>query len=339
MKQRTSTRVALVLWAIFLILQVVALWLAFLTHPLEEPGSSVMPLLSRNLVFLPAIAAFPTIGAVVAARRPRNPIGWLFISLGLLAVSGQVAEGYWRYALLLHPGSLPFGELMLWIGNKPYELNIIPMMLMFLLFPTGRPPSPRWWWAGGAVIVGVLLALLGAAFQPGPIVPGVPFENPFALPTATSVLRWMEELGSLLMLGGVLAVVTSLIVRLRRARGVERQQIKWAAYGMALTALSFVAVGYGIAINSSDIERVAFIVWALATALAAVAVGIAIQRYRLYDIDLIIRRTLIYTFLTVALAVFYLGSVVLLQQLFRSLTGQDSNAAIVISTLTIAALF
>ncbi len=336
MSNRAAAWLAWSLWAIFVVLQAAAVLLAFLARSYEEPSEYVLPLLSRILLFLPTLVAFPTVGALIASRRPTNPIGWLLIVIGILGATGGFAEGYWRYALVVQPGSLPAGELMLWIGSRPYNLNIVPIMLAMMLFPTGRPPSPRWWIAGWLVVAGIVITELTAALKPGSLVEGMPIDNPLGIPGGAGVLEMISTLGGVLMLLGVLGVASSLIVRTRRARGVERQQLKWFAYSATLFIVAFILSFFSL---SPQLDSAIFVLWTLTAAFVAIAIGIAILRYRLYDIDLLINRTLVYGSLTAMLVAAYLGSVVALQGLLRALTGQESQLAVVASTLAIAALF
>ncbi len=169
---RTATRLARVLWAIYLLLQTAVLVVAFLARSYSNPAETI-PLFSEFLLFFPLSFAFPTVGALIVARQPRNPIGWLFLSIGFAALVGGFAEGYWRYTLFVRPGSLPAGELMLWINVRPFDLQPLFLLLLILLFPTGRPLSQRWSVVGWLIILGGLINQAALAFMPGPLNPGI----------------------------------------------------------------------------------------------------------------------------------------------------------------------
>jgi hypothetical protein len=301
--------------------------------------SADLPLFSRLVLYLPIIFAFPTIGALIAARQPHNPIGWLFLAWGFVAGVAGFAEGYWRYALFVRPGTLPGGELMLWINVRPYPIAwTVVFTLLVLVFPTGRPPSRHWWIVGWLIILGGLINQVAMAFLPGPLDPSVSIANPLGLSEAAPFLQFSANLGSGMGLLGVFGSVLSVITRLRRAQGIERQQVKWFASALVLnlaTSALFLSSFTLLEQPPSLLDGIQ----SLAGALVAVAAGVAILRHHLFDIDLIIRRTLVYAVVSATLASIYFGAVVTLQALFVRLTGQESTVAVVASTLAIAALF
>jgi hypothetical protein len=286
---------------------------------------------------------FGVTGALVASRLPGNVIGWIFCVLALLFESSGLADAYIAYgdgAGASLPGRVWFAWTSQWFLNVSSPALII---LCFLLFPSGTLPSPRWrplvWVVAGVAAV----YAASAALAPGDL-PDYPFENPVGVESATA-LRALAE-GSLLILVVPLMFFSavSLFVRLRRSVGVERQQLKWFAYAAALLAIDLVVVNLidallGRVIDAEAAELVPFLVFLVALSGMPVAMGIAILRYRLYDIDILINRTLVYLTLTVSLALVYVGGVVSLQYVFRGVTGGDSQLAVVASTLTIAALF
>jgi hypothetical protein len=278
----------------------------------------------EQAISLAGIIGAPVVGGLVAARRPRNPYGWLWLGFGLGITLQLLAESYAAYALVVQPGSLPAPReisRLLAVGG-PTALALAPFL--FLLFPSGRLPSRHWrpvaWIAAlsGAVIV-VLNLLFEMPDQVGGAITVITVAAAFAIFTT------------------ILLSALSLVVRYRQASGVERQQLKWFAFAAVLGASYIVGIFL-------QLERVlGGTLWQLADAATNTgiyaAVGIAILRYRLYDIDLIINRTLVYGSLTVLLASAYVGGVVGLQAVFRALTGQESTLAVVASTLAIAALF
>ncbi len=283
---------------------------------------------------------FPFVGVLIASRYPRNPIGWLFCGMGLSEAIPALTGPYAVYTFYTNPGALPGGALAAWLAVWTWlpGFGLIPLLL--LLFPDGTLLSPRWRIVAWLTVLGNITGLLSFALVSWPL------RGPdllFHLPTAGSLYRLMEITTSLLLVGALLASIVAIVRRFRRSQGVERQQLKWFTFATALAstvqAMSIILMPYGGNLGGSLLNMILVALQVITFTSIAVAVGIAILRYRLYDIDIIIRRTLIYTLLTGTLALTYFGIVVLLQQLFRSLTGQDSNAAIVISTLAIAALF
>ena len=275
-------------------------------------------------------ALFGSVGALVASRRPKNPIGWLFLVFAVVAAVAGSADAYAYYALVEHPGTVPGGDWVAWVGGGIWHPAFGFFVFSFLLFPNGRLPSTRWrpvaWIAAVNYLVGGVLGLLW-----GPLSEDLyPYaEPPFRLPGYS--IAGAVFLVFIFVNFGLLALsAVSLVLRMRRAAGVERQQLKWFVYAVALFALVFppsiLVFGDGRLI-------------ALLLPLVPAAAGIAILRYRLYDIDVIVNRTLVYGSLTVMLGLVYFGSVVSLQYVFRAFTGGNSQLVIVASTLAIAALF
>jgi uncharacterized membrane protein YhdT len=252
------------------------------------------------------------------------------------------AAQYATYALLAQPDSLPAGEAMAWVLS--WILPIINGLTVFyiLLFPTGRLPSRRWRWLGWLTAAFVVVGVILAAFSSGALL-GIlgPIRNPLGIEGFTNVYYK----GVLFTMAPLLTVAAALAVfmRLRRAVGVERQQIKWFTYAAAVTVIATILAYIipGVIDTPAWFERLGFALNIATIPAIPVAIGIAILRYRLYDIDLIINRTLVYGVLTVTLALVYFGGVATVEASFRALTGQEEQPqlAIVISTLAIAALF
>ena len=309
--------------------------------------SSSVPLEGRDrppLAFLPvavlAVLSFATVGALVASRRPENPIGWILSVVGVAMGFGFFAQGYADYALVVRPGTLAGGGIavwsLTWSGNV---LTVAPTFLL-LLFPDGRLPSKRWRAVGWLAVVAAVASVVGAAFGPGLLDDDYPMvTNPAGIGGAFgALLNLMNALGGALLAAALFLSVISIAVRLRRSRGEKRQQIKWIVYAGVVMLSAFLAAS----VVPDSTGRVDDLLWALGfVALVGipVAAGIAVLRYRLYDIDVIINRTLVYGPLSAMLVLVYLGGVVFLQYAFRVLTGQESQLAVVASTLTIAALF
>jgi hypothetical protein len=320
------------LWAVCVALTALSLLLMVLN--LSRPNTHIFDWwLGNALVVVDA-----TVGAIMASRRPENPVGWLLCLSGVAVGTSSFASQYAIHALLARPGSLPAGEALAWIAAWQLPVMIGLQVSYLLLFPTGRLPSRRWRWTAWLVVAFVLAGVVLSAFSPGAYLGSLgPIRNPLGIEGLTGAYKALLYAGSPLLYG---AAVLSLFVRLRRAEGLERQQLKWFAYAAAMFALGIVLIVIPLAIDTpSWFVRAATAVFTAAGTTVPVAIGIAILRYRLYDIDRIINRTLVYGSLTALLAVVYLGGVISSQYAFRTLTGQGSQLAIVASTLAIAALF
>jgi hypothetical protein len=286
---------------------------------------------------------FPALGLLLASRRPEHPIGWLLCATGLVAGLDHFCGEYAIYALLAHPGSLPAGQAAAWVPSWLWVPFTTLLVFLALLFPDGRLPSGRWrpfaWLVGIAAIVGVAVE----ALLPVPICEVCTIENPLVIEGLENVADLVNALVVAFFNGVLVPVaVASLFLRFRRASGVEHQQIKWLVF-----TTSVAAVGAALAYIVYSPTR-AWWVWLVGQSLLAIAsvgfpiaMGVAILRYRLYDIDILINRTLVYGSLTLLLAAVYFGGVTLTEAIFRALTGQEEQPqlAIVVSTLVIAALF
>ena len=290
---------------------------------------------TKNLVFvvLVVILAFALVGALISSRLPANPIGWVCLAIGLTLSLAVTTGEYYVYALQTRPGSLPGAVYMAWLTNWLWVPAVVSGgTFMVLLFPDGRLPSRRWRavaWLSGAVLISLSTS---EAFSPGRLPEAPNVTNPFGIVSAGSALELVSTASFFLLPLCFIASTLSMIVRYRRSVGEERQQIKWFAAAAVLLAAVF----------ASSFVIPWRIVQDLVTLLLAglpVAVGIAVLRHRLYDIDLIINRALVYGPLTATLALAYVGGVVGLQAVFRAMTGQGSTLAVVASTLTIVALF
>jgi hypothetical protein len=291
---------------------------------------------------LTQIVSFSVVGALIASHRPENPIGWLFLAAALFYGILIPGEEYAVYALLTNPGSLPLGAELAWLTEWIWAPGFgIILVFLPLLFPDGHPPSRRWRtvaWLGG-LSIGLICVLTSIVLWPerGPTLLQLGGYAGEVEEWRSAVSDWVLRLGGPMLLLAGLGAVISLVVRFRRARGDVRQQIKWFASAAALTLVWLLLFGQaslrglpGIIVALSGLLVIASI---------PVATGIAILRYRLYDIDLIINRTLVYGSLTVTLVALYFGGIVVLQRAFVLLTGQQSTLAVVASTLLIAALF
>ena len=277
---------------------------------------------------------FSAVGALVAARHPRNAIGWIFIGAAMSTGIGGLASSFVEHRL--QEGTAEdtlVGFAAAYAGASWIPFILVPVTFLLLLFPDGRLPSHRWRfvaWCAGAGIVAVFFTEV--ASEPIDDFPNV--QNPFAIDS--QLIEPLTNLSLLLMLVGIFGSVISVVVRFRRAGHVRRQQIKWLATVGAVVAVTFPVTVVLYDVVGAQIADATFMLTVLGL---PAATGIAILRHRLYDIDLLINRALVYGFLTAALALVYVGSVVGLQATLRTLTGQESTLAVVASTLAIAALF
>ncbi len=276
---------------------------------------------------------FSLLGALLISRRPDHPVGWILAAIGLVVIF-PAAESYTAFVLMSGNPLNLLAILGVW-ANEVYWIPLIVLIFIYLplLFPDGRLPSRRWTipaWIPGISAAG--LAVLGA-FRETLTGMVTPFQiaNPIGIPGLTSPFE--HPLASVFFAGifaGQAAALAAVVVRFRRSRDVERQQMKWFLFAVSIIPLSYLG---------SLFPLLGDIPFGLSLASIPAATAIAILRYRLYDIDVIIRKTVVYSVVTAVLAAVYFGSVVLLQRLTEQLTGSQSPLAIVLSTLAIAALF
>jgi uncharacterized membrane protein YhdT len=324
-----------------------ALWV--LAHSTHVPRSLDADLTTGSLLGQALFLVFPLVGALIASRRPENPIGWLCLVDGLLWTTTDMLDYHSLY-VMASPGSVPFPVGLAGVNHWLWVPTVgLLGTYVFLLFPDGRLPSKRWRplaWLSGVVIAS---GSLGLMLSPGPLDMPRGIRNPFGLEAAPWVAVAAYAILPLLPLC-MLASALSLVMRYRRSRGDVRQQIKWIAFAASLVALTYLIAIVALFIHPSEIWFAAGLpLWLdlieyaalLSITSVPIAIGFAVLKYRLYDIDLIINRTLVYGSLTGALALVYFGGVTVTQALFRNITGQEQlpQLVIVASTLVIAALF
>ena len=287
------------------------------------------------IAFVCAFAAFGLVGALIIWQRPGNVLGWILATDGLLAVWGASADTYVDVA---HAAGQRMDLLFLaslWMSLW-YWFPLLGLTMIFtpLLFPDGKPPSPRWRpvvWAAGATLA---LIIFLAAFRERIEFPGVSMDNPVGIPGIADPEN--SPIGSVLFglyLALAFATLVSVVSRYLRSGGVQRQQIKWLMFATLMAVLLTISENLVSFLPDSGVP------FAVAIALFPVTIAVAIFRYRLYDIDVVINRTLVYGSLTLTLLACYVGAVVVLQRVFILFAGQKSTLAVVASTLAIAALF
>jgi hypothetical protein len=333
MSIRTSRWIARSAW-------VLSVALAAFSVPLFVANRSIENGMEPYMVnLLVAALAFSTVGALIASRRRENPIGWLLLGTGILYAIEIFTGNYSVYALFTEPGSLPGGVVAAWLTSWVWISGGSLVLFVFLFFPDGRLPSRRWRPVAWLVLINAALSIAPYAFGPGVLrdfPEELPVVNPVGIEGSAGVLDLFARISLLLLVPISLSLVFAFYLRFRRARGDERQQIKWVAYAVALFAAAIIVVSVWPSLDGSVLGGVLFMAGFLAI---PSAMALAILRYRLYDIDVIVNRTLVYGALTLLLALIYFGGVVALQYVFRTLTGGESQLAVVASTLVIAALF
>ena len=295
--------------------------------PDRQPSAGI----AAAVVDVLLVTAFAAVGAFVASHRPGNPVGWLLCGFPALLAVGLLGEALsWRATL---SGDERSAALGLWIANC-WWTPAVYMVFVFLplLFPTGRPLTPRWRIVTRLAGAGLAVLFVGTAFRPGPLESFDWVENPLGL---AGVPAWLGWLGTAGWGACSVAAIASLVLRFRRSRHAERQQIKWLT---AAAVLLLVCTVTSAALQDALGQDGAWALVALGLVGVDLAVAVAVLRYRLYDIDVVINRALVYGGLTATLAATYLAGVLLLQLLIGGVT-RDSDLAVAGSTLATAALF
>ena len=303
---------------------------------LERSAGLPQEHLVEDIVLRVGFGAFAVVGSLLVAKRPTNLIGWIMAAVALMVGIFHAGDTYAAYVMLTygHPDAL--ATVSAWVGTWYWSLLLaLALIYLPLLFPDGRLLSRRWLPVAVLPGIGTLsIVVLGALSETLPVneAPGYEIENPIGI----EGLAFVEDLPVFGVLSGLLFVsiigaVASVVVRFRRSRGVERQQMKWFVYAAAILLL--------FPVEDLLPEIVGSVVLGAVLTALPTAIGIAVLRYRLYEIDLLINRTLVYGSLTATLVAFYLVGIVVLQRIFVLLTGQESTLAVVASTLAIAALF
>jgi hypothetical protein len=332
----TSRKLTITAWSLAAVTTALALGCILLEAFGPGPAeSSADPEASAGGVGFVAIqvimaAAFAILGAVVVSRQPRNPVGWLMVLIGFFFMYIALSNELYMQVVLNSgepPGIVTYA---LWGGNWAWVFAILPgFTFLPLLFPTGRPLTPRWrgvvWFAAAAMA----LAFIGSAFKAGPLDGTKAVDNPLGIDSP--VIGFIEGLAAFCLFPALLVSIPSLVLRFRRSSGAEREQIKWVASAALLLPIT-AAVGTAV---GDDYTWPLILITML---VIAISITVAMLRYRLYDIDVVINRALVYGSLTAALAGVYAGSVLLLQLALSGLT-QGSGLAVAASTLAVAALF
>jgi hypothetical protein len=320
------------LWALAMLGLPVVAWL---DHLLRQAGRADLAALVPGGIVGPILAVLgaATVGAVLASRRPRHPVGWLLLGFALSLTAGGVISSYVAYGLLARPGALPAAHVVARYYPATGAAALALLSLVLLLTPTGSLPSARWrWWAViTAATPGALVLVV--AVVPGRLDPQLLLaSSPFSDRALGGVLLVATRVALAVTALAVAVAAGSLVVRFRRAQGVERQQLRWVALAAAVMVLAGPVVLVPVVLESPSLADWVSAVWVV---VLPVAVGAAVLRYRLYDLDRIISRTLAYGLLTLLLGGGYAGVVLGLGQLL----GRDSPLVVATATLAVAAAF
>ena len=274
---------------------------------------------------------------IIVYQRPENRLGLGLALLSLFVLLVGVSEDYANYGTRIDPGSLPHVEVAAWLASWLWVPALMPLLtLLFLLCPDGRPPTPAWNKVVTGVSINLVVLSIAAALKPGPIEGYTQFDNPFGLSALGPAVEIVGTIAIILLVPSVGLCAAAMVQRFRRARGIERLQLKWFALSGVGALASFIAAWIiGLNQESDAVWDYAFV---FAIGLVAFSTCIAVLRYHLYDIDHIINRTIVYGLLTLGLGAIYAGTVVGSQEILSAVSG-SSDLAIVTTTLIVAALF
>ncbi|HEY8868872.1 MAG TPA: hypothetical protein VIM30_05735 [Candidatus Limnocylindrales bacterium] len=287
-------------------------------------------------------AAFPIVGWIIASRRPGNAIGWIYLVIGLSQALDAFNGQYSTYGLITNPGSLPFAAESAWASTWDWAPGYVLLLtLSVLLFPDGLLPSPRWRPVIWMAALGLVLIAAPTAVATWPIrgILLTDYTGPIdSQDAAVKIAGTLQLVGLVLSTIAALASVAGLSVRFRRSHGIEREQLKWFTFAGAIEILIIATTPFllGIAPGLGPLVSIASL---FLSPLLPIAAGIAILRYRLYDIDRIISRTLAYAVLTAILAAVYLVGFLGLQSVLAPFTANGGPVAVAASTLVVFALF
>ena len=298
-------------WPWLLCALAVVLVLAAITlYVIGGPGDQAS---TDTLVFLPVvlltILGYSTVGAILASRNTRNPMGWIMLTVGLAFALAQATETYAKYTLEIDPGILPFGAVAAWFGTWDYAVAFCALLVLAQLYPSGRVLSPRWRKVPWIVVAAASVASVGTALSPGTleVETGFAVDNPFGLEAIRPIVEITGGIGWIVLLASVPVSIASLVLRFRRSEGESRQQIRWLAFiAVAVVASLLLAVAavivFGERFDRSIGPEVFFgVIFSLIGVGVPAAMGVAVLKYRLYDLDLVIKKTIVFAILVLLL--------------------------------------
>lgn len=321
--------VAWLLWAAF----AAVLFLSIYQGVSDGSGE---PVTAFDILWATSIIGFPTTGAIIATRQPRSPLGWMFLIAPLLVMTG-VGTGE-RAETLALDHDLDAAGRWGWASNVSISGGASLVGLIALLIPNGKLPSPRWRTVAGLETLIVVVWIATAMFRPGALasVESVEVVNPYGVQGLSGLFNALQALLAPVFTVLFLLSLASIPLRLRRASSEERQQLKWVAYGSGVVVLCVLVLSV-LQTSGVGSQVVVTLITTLAMSAMPVAIGIAMLRYRLYDIDVVINRTLVYGGLTAVLAGIYIALVFGLQTLLEPLMA-ESDLAVAASTLAVAGI-
>jgi signal transduction histidine kinase len=310
MSRRTARWLAWGTWGLVLALLVFVLVLgALVGGNLTAEEFFLVPLV------LLAVMTSGTVGALVASRQPRNPLGWLFLGLSLCVVLGVMGEDYPIYAIRTNPGSLPAPEWVSWVSGWTIVVAGAIFPLIILLFPSGSVPSRRWRAVPWLLVGATLWAVAWYSVEPRHLSPtrGLDIPNPVAIEGIRGIASPLITAGTVVAILAAIACFVGLILRFRRSKGEERQQLRWLAYVGAFCLVMFLAL-FATDLLPSGAQVVEDVLWSLFVASLAVGIpaacGIAILKFRLYDLDVVIKKTVVFAVLAGFVTLAYVGVVI-----------------------------
>ena len=317
-----------VVWLVFLI-DLAATIAAFVLLP-ESPDN---PLWADALVIF-LVASFGLVGALIVTRQPRNPVGWLLGQWATAIAISSFGQNYAVFSVRAFDGHLPGTVASAWLSQLPFMPALLAVLIFVpMLFPDGHLLSRRWRWLVGFEIAVLVISVVPASFQPGPLQNNPAITNPFGIEAVSGLAGPITAVGQVIMLAIAFPMaVVSVVLRYRRRGAIERLQLRWFASAAIFTGAWFAAPSVG------PIPDIGWTIGMFSLAFVPIAIGIAIFRYHLYDIDRIISRTIGYAVVTATLAVIFVGAILLLQADLAFLTGGDA-VAVAASTLIVVALF
>jgi hypothetical protein len=324
-------------WALWLLNMLALAAVPLLDRLLRQAGRADLVQLTPGTAF-PAVAmvSAATIGAVLASRRPRHPVGWLLLTVALSLTATAAAAQYLTWGLLVRPGALPAARWVALYYSAIGYTALTSIGLLLLVTPTGSPPSPRWRWLARVLVATPVLLVVVATLTRGPLDPRYgALGGPFDLRGHGGVLLVANQVALAVTTLAVVAAAGSLVGRFRRARGVERLQLQWVALAALVVVMTGVVILAGLAVGVASATTLLSVAIGLCLAALPLATGAAILRYRLYDLDRIVSRTLAYVLLTVLLGLGYAAVVLGLGRLL----GRESSLVVAAATLAVAAAF
>jgi hypothetical protein len=321
--------------ALAVLLALVATALGWLNRDTPTPPGQSLGTKALDIGFPIAALTFVVVAELIGRRHPRHLVGWAFLVLGISAAVLFVNQNYGLYGTMTAPGALPAAATVLWLSTWTWSLPEAALVVALLVFPNGKPISPRWWCVAWVAFVACALQGIADAYRTPLVLTDLPMETPLGTPFPLQLLNVVSLIGTLGSFGAALSAAGSLIIRFRRAAGIERQQLKWVAYGSAIATVAFVIGSFGYAVP--EIGPGGGAVASLGALLIPITATLAILRYRLYDVDVVIERTLVYGALSAVLAATYWVLVLFLQSVLQPITA-GNELAVAGSTLATLAL-